>query len=345
MKKTLVLLLSCLLILSMLTGCASPKPTAESASKPAEAAQNAAGETISLKLGHMSPLENNYHLMAVKFKTLVEEKSQGRIKIEIYPQAQLGYDRDLLEAMQFGNVDLAVNTSAPVSNFAPFYGVLPLPYLFRDWDHIEAFIQSDVAKELLSESLDKGLVGLSIMPRGFRSVTNNVKPINVPADLKGIKLRVLESPAYVKTFEDLGAVVSAMSWGEVYTALQQGAIDGQENPPETVKTERVNEVQKYYSLTEHIAGFACIMASKSKWDILSADDQKMLQECAVEAAVAQGKENRELESNILKELNDELGLKVNTVDKSVFAEKTTSAYTWFTEQNGSEYIDKIKAVK
>lgn len=345
MKKFVALSLCCLLVLSLMTGCGSSNTVTETNNNESSDTQDASKETIALKLGHMSPLENNYHLTALKFKKLVEEKSEGKINIEIYPQAQLGYDRDLLEAMQFGNVDLAVNTSAPISNFEPLYGVLDLPYLFDGWDHIENFIQSDVAKDLLHESLDEGLVGLAFMPRGFRSVTNNVKPINTPEDLKGIKLRVLESPAYVKTFEDLGAVVSAMSWGEVYTALQQGAIDGQENPPETVKTERVYEVQKYYSLTEHIAGFAAIMASKTSLDKLSEEDQNLLRECAVEAAVAQGKENRSSEEKIIKELNDELGLKVNTVDKSLFSTKATSAYEWFESQNSSEYIDKIKSLK
>jgi tripartite ATP-independent transporter DctP family solute receptor len=348
MKKFLALLMCVLLTFALLAGCGNSDKTNNTSHNKNASNNTSSEESITLKLGHMSPLENNYNLLAEKFKALVEEKSNGRIKIQIYPQAQLGYDRDLLEAMQFGNVDLAVNTSAPISNFEPLFGVLDMPYLFKDWDHIESFIKSDVAKDLLSECLDENLVGLAFMPRGFRSVTNNVRPIYKPEDLKGIKLRVIESPAYVKTFEDLGAVVSAMSWGEVYTALQQGAIDGQENPPETVKTERVYEVQKYFSLNEHIAAFAAIMASKSTWDKLSEDDQKILRESAVEAAVAQGNENRKTEADIIKELNDKLGLKVNRVeDKSLFATKTTSAYKWFEQECGQEgkaYIDKIKAL-
>lgn len=343
MKRNFAWFMVMVLMMVVFAGCASTDAASEPAAD-SPAAEEPAAESVTLKLGHMSPLENNYHLLSVKFKELVEERTDGRIMIEIYPQAQLGYDRDLLEAMQFGNVDMAVNTTAPISNFESLYGVLDLPYLFEDWDHIEAFIQSDVAKELLSESVDEGLVGLAIMPRGFRSVSNNVRAIESPADLEGIKLRVLESPSYVKTFEDLGAVVSAMSWGEVYTALQQGAIDGQENPPETVKTERVYEVQEYYSLTEHIAGFAAIMASGVTWDSLSQADQELIQEAAVEAAVYQGNVNRTNEDQMLADL-EELGMKINRVDKSEFSALTTSSYEWFEGQFGEKYVQLIKDIK
>lgn len=338
MKKLIIILLCIMMMASLIVGCGSKNITLKDNNNVE------ASEPITLKLGHMTPLEHNYNYLAEKFKKLVEEKSEGRIIIEIYPQAQLGYDRELLESMQFGNLDLAVTTSAPISNFEAMYGVLDLPYLFQDWDHLEAFIQSKTAQNLMTESMDNGLVGLSIMPRGFRSVTNNVKPINTPEDLKGIKFRVLESPAYVKTFEDFESVVSAMSWGEVYTALQQGAIDGQENPPETVKAERVYEVQEFYSLTEHIAGFAAIMGSSATWNKLSSEDQELIRESAIEAAILQGKENRAKEEKVLEELSG-LGLKINRVDKSLFAEKATSAYQWFEEKNGKKYIDEIKALK
>lgn len=347
-----------LIIISTLTGClgSTPNTVTQASANPqsSSSAETTTGtndntkpiDSVTYKLGHMSPLDNNYNLLAERFKTLVEQKTEGRIKIEIYPQAQLGYDRDLLEAMQFGTVDFAVNTASPITNFVPMMSVLDLPYLLQDWDHIQAFIQSDTAANLLAECESADLVGLSIMGRGFRSVTNNKLPINTLEDIKGVKLRVVESTAYVKTFEDFGAITSAMSFGEVFTALQQGAIDGQENPPETIFAERVYEVQKYLSLTQHIAGWACLMSSKSTWDTLSPEDQDILRECAMEAALTETMANCESEANFIKKL-EENGMIVNDLDRMPFIEAATSAYDWFGTTYGSkgmEYVDAIKAL-
>ncbi|MDO4548763.1 MAG: TRAP transporter substrate-binding protein [Clostridia bacterium] len=292
------------------------------------------------RLGHMSPLDNNYNLLAERFKALVEEKSEGRIKIEIYPQAQLGYDR---EAMQFGTVDFAVNTTSVISNFAPLIGTLDLPYLFDDWDHIIRFIESDSAAQLLSEGENVGLSGLALMGRGFRSVTNNVRPITSLDDIRGVKIRVVESTVYLRTFEDFGAIASAMSFGEVFTALQQGAIDGQENPPETIYAERVYEVQEYLSLTQHIAGWAALMASQATMDSMSAEDQALIRECAVEAAAAETQVNREKEADFIALLED-MGMTVNDLDRAPFKAVATSAYTWFEENYGDAGMAYVNAI-
>ena len=359
MKKLISLMITFMLLVGVMAGCgasevitgsqASADPAASSpASDGEETAPAASGGSVTYKLGHMAPLDNNYNLFAERFKSLVEEKTDGRIKIEIYPQAQLGYDRDLLESMQFGgNVDFAVNTSSPITNFAPLLSVLDLPYLLQDWDHIESFIQSDIAAKLLSECEEAGLMGLSIMGRGFRSASNNKHPINTLDDIKGVKLRVVESAAFVKTFEDFGAITSAMSFGEVFTALQQGAIDGQENPPETIYAERVYEVQKYLSLTQHIAGWACLMSSKSTWDAIPPEDQVLIRECAIEAAIAETKVNRESEAGFIEKLKEE-GMEVNDLDRTPFIEVATSAYKWFEstyKSEGMEYVNAIRALK
>lgn len=349
MKKLLSLILCLVLVLSFATGCSGAAEKSEATpAEPAEIEETAgaeeAAESITLKLGHKAPVENDLHLIATKFKELVEDRTDGRVKIEIYPQGQLGNDRDLIEAMQFGTVDMAVNITAVYSNFEPLFGALDLPYLFADWDHMLKFVESDVADELLSKLEDDGIIGLSLKANGFRNVTNNVRPIQTPDDLKGIKMRVLESPVFVKTFEDLGAVVSAMSWGEVYTALQQGAIDGQETPPEVIYTEKVTEVQKYMSKTEHITSFSALGISKITWDKLSADDQKVIKESAVEAAKYMTAQAREKEADFIKKIED-AGVAVNDVDKSLFIEKTTSAYDWFESEYDISIANEIKAMK
>lgn len=349
MKKVLSLVLCLVLVFSFMTGCSQNNSSSESESEKATEDQSVAesepvSDTITLKLGHKAPVENDLHLISLKFKELVEDKTDGRINIEIYPQGQLGNDRDLIEAMQFGTVDMSVNITAVYSNFEPLFGTLDLPYLFSDWDHMLKFVESDVADELLGKLEDKGIVGLSLKANGFRNVTNNVRPIKTPDDLKGIKMRVLESPVFVKTFEDLGAVVSAMSWGEVYTALQQGAIDGQETPPEVIYTEKVTEVQDYMSKTEHITSFSALGMSKMTWDKLSSDDQNIIKESAVEAAKYMTAQAREKEADFIKKI-EEAGVEVNDVDKPLFVEKTTSAYDWFESEYDISIANEIKAMK
>lgn len=339
MKKIIAFALCLVLVITAVTGCSSSNGT-----EAPDASASSSGESVTLKLGHKAPLENDLHLISARFKELVEEGTDGRVKIEIYPQGQLGNDRDLIEAMQFGTVDMAVNITAVYSNFEPLFGTLDLPYLFSDWDHMLSFVESDVADELLAKLEDDGIVGLALKANGFRNVTNNVRPIHTPEDLKGIKMRVLESPVFVKTFEDLGAVVSAMSWGEVYTALQQGAIDGQETPPEVIYTEKVTEVQDYMSKTEHITSFSALSISKVTWDKLSAEDQKVVKDAAVQAAKELTAQAREKEADFIAKI-EEAGVAVNDVDKAPFVAQTTSAYDWFESQYDISIANKIKEME
>jgi len=319
-----------------LTSCGK----SEKAPEPAKASD----QVYELKLGHMTPETEPYHLAALKFKDLIEAKSKGRVKITIYPAGQLGYDRELIEGMQFGTIDLAIVTSSPLVNFIPSFAVLDMPFLFRDWDHVQNVLKQDFMQKLYAEGAEKGLVPMALLPRGFRSVTNSKHPITKAADFKGIKLRVIESPMFVQTFEQLGATVTAMSWGEVFTALQQNALDGQENAINTIHNERLYEVQKYVSLTEHIFAFATFTASKQKFDQLPADIQGMIRECAVEATAAEGVEARNAIADYRKKL-EEKGMVFNTLDKSELRSKIQKVYDDFAAKYGDTYLKQIEAVK
>ena len=347
MKKLVSLLMATVMVMMLFVGCGSDEQTPSNAGSQNEATAEAtqeSTESITLKLGHKAPLDNELNLISERFKELVEDRTEGRVLIEIYPQGQLGNDRDLIEAMQFGTVDMSVSITAVYSNFEPKIGTLDLPYLFEDWDHMMAFVDSDVSLELLGELEDEGIIGLALKANGFRNVTNSVRPIETPEDLGGVKMRVLESPVFVKTFEDLGAVVSAMSWGEVYTALQQGAIDGQETPPEVIYTEKVFEVQDYMSKTEHITSFTAIGIGQISLDKLSEGDQEIVKECARQTASEMTASARDKEAGFIQKLQDE-GMMVNEVNKEPFKALTTSAYDWFANECGTDYVDKINALK
>ncbi len=318
------------------TGCG------KSAKAPEPA--KASSQVYELKLGHMTPETEPYHLAALKFKKLIEERSNGSVKITIYPAGQLGYDRELIEGMQFGTIDLAIVTSSPLVNFIPSFAVLDLPFLFRDWDHVQNVLKQGFMNDLYAEGAEKGLVPMALLPRGFRSVTNSKRPINSAADFKGLKLRVIESPVFVQTFEQLGATVTAMSWGEVFTALQQNALDGQENAINTINNERLYEVQKYVSLTEHIFAFATFTASKQKLEQLPADIQKLIRECAVEATAAEGLDARNAIADYRKKL-EEKGMVFNTLDRAALRSKVQKVYDDFKTKYGDKYLTKIEAVK
>ena len=302
--------------------------------------QPAAAEKT-LKLAHMMPLNSTEQSCALKFKEMVEERSKGEIKVTIYPAAQLGHDADILSALQFGTLDLGVITSSPQTNFAKEIGVLDVPFLFKDWKHVMDFIHCDFYNDFL-KSTDKAMFyNLALMPRGYRDVTNSKKPINTPEDLKGLKIRVIESPVFVKTFETLGASPQAMSWGEVFTALQQGTIDGQENTLATISYERVYEVQKYVSKTQHIFAFASICASKTLFDGYSEADQTLLRKAARDATEFIANQVQDQEKTYAKELTEK-GMEINEVDLDAFRSLIKPVQEEIAKEYSYDFYQKIK---
>jgi len=305
-----------LIVIALMTACGKGGSSAP-ASAPAAAAapQAAATPQFDLKLGHQTPETEPYHIAALKFKSMVESGSNGRMRVTIYPAGQLGYDRELIEGMQFGTIDFAYVTSSPLGNFIPGFAALDMPFLFKGWDHVEKVLQQPYIQDLYKTGIEKNLIPMALLPRGFRSVTNSKRPINTAADFKGLKIRVIQSPVFVSTFEALGATVTAMSWGEVFTALQQGAIDAEENSINTIHNERLFEVQKYVSLTEHIFAMTTFVASKATYDKLPQDLQDLVRKSAVEASRLTGQECRAQEDDYTQKLKDK-GMIFNSVDKT-----------------------------
>jgi len=296
-----------------------------------------------LKLGHMMPLFSTEHACALKFKELVEERSKGDIEIVIYPAAQLGHDSDLLEALQFGTLDLGVITTSPQTNFAKEFGTLDVPFLFKDWSHVMKFIHSDFYDEFLKSTEKAMFYNLALMPRGYRDITNSKRPIRTPEDLKGLKIRVIESPVFVQTFDTLGASPQAMSWGEVFTALQQGTIDGQENTLATISYERVYEVQKYISKTQHIFAFASICASKMLYDNYTPEEQTLLHKAARDAAEFIANQVQAEEVTYAKELTEK-GMEINEVDGDAFRALIKPVQESIAKRYSYSYYNKIKAL-
>lgn len=339
-------LITILLVTIMILGTACGGGASEGSEASGEGDQSETGSPRVIKLGHMSPeLENDpYHQFAMRFKEAIEEKTDGRFEIEVAGGGILGKDRELAESIQFGTLDLAVITSSPIGNFIPAFQTLDLPYLFRDWDHVMKFLKSPLVEELYTEGEDAGFITLGLIGRGFRNVTNSGKPIKSVEDLKGVKLRVIESEVFVDTFAALGAAPQAMSWSEVITALQQGTIDGHENSLATINNERVFEVQDNVTLTEHIFAFTTAFASKSFWETLSEEDQQLFRETARELTLQISEEQSVEEENFKKILQEE-GMEIFEIDKAPMAEMVQPVHDKFIEKQGDKYVSGIKEIK
>ena len=342
MFKKFGIFLMVLVLVFSLTACGKTAP-AESTEGDAPA-EDAAIETITLKAGIAINQEHPYYLGIEKFAEIISEKTDGRITVNIYHSGQLGGERDLIEGLRMGSVDMTVVSSAPVSSFVPKIAVFDLPYLFTSREMAYKVMDGPVGEGFFADLAEQQIKGLGWFENGFRDITNNKHPIYTPEDLKGIKIRVMESPVPIATFNVAGANPTPMAWGEVFTALQQGTIDAQENPLPIIYTQKLYEAQKYLSLTDHFYSPALFLMSKDMFDKLSADDQALFLEAAAEATAYE----REVSLQQAEEyigLCIEEGMEVNEVDKELFVKAMAPVYEQFEEELGKDLIDEIMNTK
>lgn len=241
---------------------------------PAQAAKKEQKTVI--KLGHVEPENRSTHQAALEFKKYVEEQSNGKMVVEIYPNGQLGGDRQETEAVALGTLQMTIPATSVLTTYNPKFGILDMPFIFKDVNAAFAALDGEVGKNLDTYLTTVGIKNLGYSYNGARSITTGVRPINEPSDLKGIKMRVMESPVFIDMFKTFGANPTPMSFGEVFTGLQQGTVDGQENSPSLVYTMKFNEVQKYYSLTNHVQGILAILINDKFFNSLPENQQKIV---------------------------------------------------------------------
>lgn len=338
-KKRLALV--CTLLLSLvllLAGCGGNKE---------EQGQAADGQKPTvLKLGHVLNDTSPFHVGAVEFAKKVEEKSNGKLKIEIYPNAQLGNDRTLAEGLQLGTVDMSVSDTATLAGFVPRLQLFSLPFLFRDAEHAYKVLDGPIGDEVLKDFEAKGVVGLAYWENGFRHLTNSKKAVKTPQDVTGMKIRVMEIPMHIDFWKQLGTDPTPMAWTEVYTALSQGTVDGEENPIQTIYTQKIYEVQKHISLTYHVYSPAVILISKNTYDKLPADQQKILVDAARETASYERDYIQKLETDALAKL-PELGMQVEkNPDREAFKKVVQPVYKKYGDQlKVNDLIQQIAETK
>jgi TRAP-type transport system periplasmic protein len=266
-----------------------------------------------------------------KFAELVEEKTNGKIVVELFPNGQLGNERDMVEGLQLGTLDGCTVANPVMNSFDQSFLVIDLPYMFPTTDIAHKTLDGQAGEMLFKRLESIGIKGLAFAEGGFKDLINNVRPIIEPSDLKGVKLRVMENPAYVKGYEYLGTSPITMPWGEVFTAVQQGVMDGLAIDPTVILSNKYYEVTKYLSLTSVFYYPLPMMASMSLWESLSEEEQEIFKEAAKEAAIYGREQNAQNRINAIDELEHERGMEVNDVDKSIFQELAIKAYDDFKE--------------
>lgn len=284
-----------------------------------------ASSVTSIKLAHALNIDHPVHQGMAFMAEKVAEKSNGQMRIEIYPSQQLGTERQCLELLQIGSLAMTKVSAAVLENFAPNMEVLSLPYIFRDKEHMYRVQDGEIGREMLLQGQDYWLRGLTFFDAGSRSFYTKERPVHAPEDLKGLKIRVQESVTAMALVRSLGAAPTPISWGELYTALQQGVVDGAENNPPSFYTSRHYEVCKYYSLNEHTAVPDILIIGTVAWNQLTEQEQQWLQEAADEATQHQRILWAKAEEEALKQV-EEAGVEIIRPDKQPFIDQCRSVY-------------------
>jgi tripartite ATP-independent transporter DctP family solute receptor len=294
---------------------------------------------------HTTTADHPYTLGMVRYADLVKERTRGRVAIQIHHSRELGDERQVVEGLQLGTIDLTVTSTGPLGGFVPEMNVVDLPFLFRDARHAYKVLDGEIGRNLLTKFEAVGIKGLAFWENGFRHITTAKKPVREPGDLKGLKIRVMENKVHQAAFRQLGADATPMAWGEVFTSLQQGLLDAQENPIPIIYTFKLNEVQKYASLTGHVYSPAPLLMSKKTWDRMPPEIQKVMLDTAVEVAKYQRGVIHEQEQKQIGELKAKGMIIIENPDRAAFREAMKPVFEQFQGQFGRDLVQRIVNTK
>jgi tripartite ATP-independent transporter DctP family solute receptor len=304
------------------------------------AAASAADVTIRFGWATTDSETDAYNYAAHAFADALEAAKPGHFKVSYFPNHQLGDERDMLQGLQLGTVNAAMITNSIVANIDEAFVVNDLPFLYASAGQAYKVLDGPLGDELFARLRKKKVVGLSWCESGFRNMVNRTRPITKPEDLNGLKFRVIESPLFVQMFSLLGSAGVPMPYGSVFTALQQGTIDGMENPTWAIASAKMNEVTKYFSITRHIYSVTPVMMSGRLFDSLSPEDQKTVVEAGKTACIKQRKFSADLEAKIIKDLAAQ-GMAVNEIaDPAAFQARMKPLYDEYRPKIGAELMDR-----
>lgn len=299
-------------------------------------------QAVKLTLGHGAAPENPRHLASLKFAEIVKAKTNGRIEVQVAPSAQLGDDAAMVTQLRTGALDVSANSQGAVSAAVPEYAAFGMPFLFSSPAAAFRLLDGPLGKELAERSAEKGLVLLGTWDNGIRHMTNSKRPITKVEDLKGLKMRVPPDATLVDIVKALGAEAQQIRFAELYVALQQGVVDGQENPLVNIHASKLYEVQKHLALTNHQFQMTPLLMSKRTWDRLSEADRRAVQEAAAEATALQRKLSQEADEKLLADLKAK-GVQVTTPDKAAFEKATAEVDDKWMAGPIGPYVKKVIA--
>lgn len=365
MKRGIKKAAAMVMVMSLATGlaaCGSSGSTSQAPAAGTEAAVDTpengqeaestgyTGESYQISIGHICSESHSLHKCCLAFKEAVETNSDGKITVEIHPNSELGGDEAMLEAVAMGTLTMVVPSANLLSAYVDGFQVLGMPYLFDTPDQAFAAMDGDLGT-ILNQKLKDGNVGLLNLGynfNGIRNMTNNKRPIQTPEDLKGLKMRCMSNQVYIKMFEALGANATPMSWSELFTALQQGTVDGQENPASLIYEAKFQEVQKYISTTEHIYDFCGIVINRNFYEGMDEQARKVLDD-AVQAKLIDEQRSMEVDNNdeyldLLQEEGMEL-TRLTAEERKAFAEKVSPMYENWESTYGQDIVDAVEKYK
>ena len=298
-----------------------------------------------LKIGTTNTIDSHYGRGIVAFNDEIVKRTNGRYKLQYFTSGSIGGEREMLEAVQLGTQEMVITSTGPVGNFIPETRIVDIPFLFRDYEHARKVLDGPIGEELLTKFPAKGMVALAWMENGFRHITNGKRPIKTPEDVKGLKIRTMENKVHMEAFKALGALPTPMNMNEVFTSLQTGTVDGQENPLSVIIPLKLYAVQKYFTMTGHVYSPAMLIINADTWKKISEADKEAFKEAAKVAVIANRKKVEADDADGL-DIMRKAGVEViEKVDNAAFQKAVASAYVKFNKEFGEANIKKIMDVQ
>ncbi|KGP90635.1 C4-dicarboxylate ABC transporter substrate-binding protein [Pontibacillus chungwhensis BH030062] len=332
--KSLILLSMCIFMVGVIAGCNS------------EAEGNDKNESVTIKLGHIAPDEHSYTKGIEQFAEAVEEETNGQVKFEIFGGGQLGGEREVIEQVQLGTLDMTLVTAGPVGNFVDKFSVLEMPFIFRDVDHVYKTLDGEIGQELMGLIDEQGFKTLGIWENGFRHITTKETTVKSPEDTNGLKLRTIENEIYVDTYKSLGADATPIAFPEVYTSLQQGVVDGMDVSYGVMHATKMYEVQNNLSEVGIYYAAAPLLMNEAKFKSLPDNVQKVMIEKGKEFTDIQREINQQMEAEQKQDLQDK-GIQIvekQNVDIDAFKDAVKEVYKENDDRFG-DLIERIRSVE
>lgn len=305
------------------------------------------GQVYEIKVGYGTNPGHPIDLGSIEFEKKVEEEAKAlgyEVDVQLFPSAQLGSEKEMVEQLQMGTLDMCPTTTGPLGMFNPKYLVFDLPYLFTNYTQVDTVLDGECGDELLGVLEDQNIIGLAWWENGFRELTNNKHTIKCPDDLKGIKLRTMENDIHIDFFSNMGASPTPLGFGEIYTSLQSNVIDAQENPLSIIAVNKFYEVQPFTTISDHVYSPVPVLYSKSLFEKLPEDLQKIVKDAAYEVRTYERQVGRDAEQEYIDQISEKSEVyKLSEEEKAVFKEAAMPTYEKFEEKIGKDLLDKVMA--